>query len=177
MNKKPAKVHFPRTRLSMLVARSGGISQSAALDSAQKNVDEMRDEGDTIIRRAIAEIGDLAIRPQSPGTFTDAELTDVLNLADQIVTVAETFAYASLNTIAKSLCDLADGFLAAGIRDRAPVIVHVQALTMMAPGGAPISDKQFEIILNELSKVRKHFGIASTVDADSVSPDRAAAFG
>lgn len=177
MNKKSAKVHFPKTRLSMIVARSGGISQSAALESAQKNVEEMRDEGDAVILRAIAEIGDLAIRPHSPGTFNDAELTDVLNLADQIVTVAETFGYTSLNTIGKSLCDLVDGFLAAGIRDRAPVIVHVQALTMMAPGGALISDKQFEIIFSELAKVRKHFNIASTVDADSAPPDRAMAFG
>jgi len=166
VNKKYTGTYFPKTRLSKLIARPSSISLYAALENAHKAIESMRDEGDKAVMRSIAEIGDIVNTPTSGGEFSEGDLTGVLTRADQIVTLAETFSCVSLATIAKHLCDLIEGFLRTGTYDRAPVLVHVQALIMMAPGGASISDQQFQTMLGELSKVRKHFNIESAVDSD-----------
>ncbi|MGB8364778.1 MAG: hypothetical protein ACLQUZ_06925 [Rhizomicrobium sp.] len=164
MNKNYKMIHFPKTRLSRLVARSGGVSRVAALENAHKNIEAMHEQGDDAIVRSIAEIGDIVNAPRPGDRFSDADLSAILTCADQIVTLAETFGHKSLNTIAKSLCDIVDGFLRSEIRDLAPVLVHFQALVMVAPGSAAISHAGFQTILGELSKVRKHFSIVSVVD-------------
>ena len=163
---KAKKTYFPKTRLSKLVARSGGISHLAAIESARKNIEQMRDQGDEAIIRSIAEINAIVNAPQLEDKLSEADMSAVLICADQIVTLAETFGHQLLDTIAKSLCDMVDGLLKAGKRDLAPVEVHVQAMAMMTPGSATLSDAQFATILGELAKVRKHFNITSLSDVN-----------
>ena len=49
MNKNYKMIHFPKTRLSRLVARSGGVSRVAALENAHKNIEAMHEQGDDAI--------------------------------------------------------------------------------------------------------------------------------
>ncbi len=173
---KAKKTYFPKTRLSKLVARSGGISHVAAIENAHKNIEVMRDQGDEVIIRTIAEINAIVDAPQPGDELSEADMSAVLIYADQIVTLAETFGHELLDVIARSLCDMVDGLLRSGKRDLAPILVHVQAMDMMAPGSAKLSDAEFETIIGELSKVRKHFNITSLSDAnpDSLMQDMCA---
>jgi hypothetical protein len=173
VSKKAKKTHFPKTRLSKLVARSGGISHLAAIENARKNIEQMRDQGDEAIIRSIAEINAIVNAPQPEDKLSEADMSAVLICADQIVTLAETFGHELLDVIARSLCDMVDGLLGSGKRDLAPILVHVQAMDMMAPGSTTLSDAEFETIIGELSKVRKHFNITSLGDAnpDSLEPE------
>ena len=166
MNKKAKKTYFPKTRLSKLVARSGGISHVAAVENAHKNIEMMHEQGDEVIIRLIAEIDAIANAPLPGDELSEADMSAILIRADQIVTLAETFGHELLDTIAKSLCDMVDGLLRSGKGDLAPVLVHVQAMDKMAPGKETLSDAEFETILGELSKVRKHFNITSLGDAN-----------
>jgi hypothetical protein len=166
VNKKSKKIHFPKTRLSKLVARPGGISYVAAIENAHKNIETMHEQSDEVIIRLIAEIDAIANAPQPEDEFTEADMSAILIRADQIVTLAETFGHELLDTIARSLCDMVDGLLGSGKRDVAPVLVHVQAMDKMAPGKETLCDAEFETILGELSKVRKHFNITSLSDAN-----------
>lgn len=166
MNKKTKLIYFPKTRLSKLVARSGGISHVTAIENAHKNIEMMHEQGDEVIMRSIAEINAIVNAPQLRDEFSEADMSAILTRADQIVTLAETFGHELLDVIAKSLCDMVDGLLKSGKRDVAPVLVHVQAMDMIAPGSATLSDAEFETILGELSKVRKHFNITSISDAN-----------
>ena len=169
MNKITKLVHFPKIRLSKLVARSGGISYVAAMENARKNIELMHEQGDKVIMRSIAEINDIVNAPRIGDKFSEADLSFILIRADQIVTLAETLGHKLLDTIAKSLCDMVDGFLRSGQHDVAPVLVHVQAMDMVAPGSATLSEAEFDTILGELLKVRKHFNISSISDANPVS--------
>lgn len=166
MNKEAKKTYFPKTRLSKLVARSGGISCAAAIENAHKNIEVLHEQGDEVILRSIAEINAIVNAPQPGEEFSEADMSAILIRADQIVTLAETFGHELLDTIAKSLCDMVDGLLRSGKRDVAPVLVHVQAMDKMAPGKKTLSDAEFETIIGELSKVRKHFNITPLSDAN-----------
>jgi hypothetical protein len=126
----------------------------------------MHEQGDDVIIRLIAEIDAIADAPLPGEELSEADMSAILVRADQIVTLAETFGHELLDTIAKSLCDMVDGLLGSGKRDLAPVLVHVQAMDKMAPGKETLSDAEFETILGELSKVRKHFNITSLSDAN-----------
>jgi hypothetical protein len=85
----------------------------------------------------------------------------VLRHADQIVTLAGTFCYPALDAAAKSLCDVADGLLRAGMCNRGPVAVHVQTLHLLAPGNMTLSPEHAEKMLAELAKVVDHFAFDS----------------
>lgn len=167
MSKSHKMIHFPKTRLAKLVARGGGMSQSAALENAQKNIETMHAQGDEFILRLVAEIADIVGAPRPAGNVPEADLTAVLLRADQIVTLAETFDHEFLATIAKSLCDMVEGFLGKGLHDRAPILVHIQALVLMAPGTAKLSDVEFQIVLDQLTKVRRHFNILAAAEEET----------
>ncbi len=166
MNKITKLVHFPKIRLSKLVARSGGISHVAAMENARKNIELMHEQGDEVIMRSIAEINAIVNAPRMGDEFSEEDLSFILIRADQIVTLAETFGHVLLDTIAKSLCDMVDGLLRSGKRDVAPVLVHVQAMNMITPGSATLSEAEFDTIHGELSKVRKYYNITSIGDAN-----------
>ena len=177
MTKIPKKIHFPKTRLSKLAARPGGISHFAAMENAHKNVETMREQGDDVLTRAIAEINAIVNAPHVGSEFSEADMSTILLRADQIVSLAETFGHELLDTIAKSLCDMVDGLIKSGTRDIAPVLVHVQAMNLIAPGSTTLSDAAFETMLGELSKVRKHFNITSLGDAHSGTFEQPASAG
>ncbi len=52
--KAKKKIFFPKTRLSELAARAGGIFRDDALDGAMKSMESMREQADKEIRKSIS---------------------------------------------------------------------------------------------------------------------------
>lgn len=153
-------VHFPKTRLSELVARPGGIARDIAVEEAGKSIDSLRGHAVNTIEKATADI-EAILQTAKGGRLTPDGMRSVLHGADNIVTMAATFSMATLVSIGKSLCDIADGLLSHDITDVAPVAVHVQAIRLAAPGRPELGAEAANHILAELTKVRTHYGFAS----------------
>ncbi|MEI9989665.1 MAG: hypothetical protein WDM86_06470 [Rhizomicrobium sp.] len=163
MAKAKKKVFFPTIRLAELAARPGGLLRDDAVDAAARSLESMRAEADGAIRAAIAAMEEIAF---DAGRGLDAErISAVLKHADQVVTLAGMFGYAALDTAARSLCDLADGLLRAGLHDRAPIAVHVQTMHLLAPGTMALSAGHTTQMLAELAKVTDHFKFGSLAEA------------
>jgi hypothetical protein len=164
-----ARIFYPKTRLSELAARAGGIPADIAVEEAMKCLDSMRPKGDAEIMGAIA-----AIEAALPGTgeeLSGAQMLKILRHADLVVTLAGTFGYADLDCAARSLCDVADGLRRAGMSDVKPIAVHIQAMRLMAPGTA-LSRQHAAVMLEQLAKVAAHFSFGS-LDAAADDADEA----
>jgi hypothetical protein len=157
------KTFFPKTRLSQLAARPGGVTRDQAIANAAEAMEEMREECTGAIETAIAALE--AILYAARGRLSEEQMKDILRHADRVVTLAGTFGYGLLDTAVRSLCDVTDGMLPAQACDVAPIAVHVQAMRLMAPGSAKLSEAEAGHVLGELSKVRAHLGIVSSADA------------
>lgn len=150
------KVYFPKIRLQELLGRPGGISRDDALKAAIENVRAISGEGDKVIEAAIVKIEGISAASQK-GTLSREQLTDVLEQADQIVTLAGTFGYASLDRATRALCDVVDGLLQGNLDHAAPVMVHAKALRFFAPSGAARSEAETQSVLSELDKIRAYY--------------------
>jgi hypothetical protein len=149
------KVHFPTLPLQVAVARTGGITRENAVEAALENLRAISGEGDASIESTIEALESLV---KSGGARLSAEqLRAVLDHADQIVTMAGTFAYDALDRASRSLCDIADGLLREGRGDAAPVAVHVRAMRLFSPLGTPPQPAESERILAELGKVTAYY--------------------
>jgi len=160
MSSQPVKTSFPRTRLSQLAARSGGIGRDQAVESAMQSVESLRGEGDETIARFAAEI-ETIVNGARGGRLAADQMQTILQYSDQIVTLAGTFDYESLAKVMRSLCDVTDGMLGAGLQDFAPIAVHVQSMRLVVPGGTALSPEQVETVLAELAKVLAHYNFGS----------------
>jgi hypothetical protein len=158
-------IHFPTTRFAELAARGGGITRTAAVDGALKGIESSRAESDGIIAKSIAAIEAIVYAPHVRDSLSGDEMRDLLRHADQIVTLAGMFNYGQLDAAARSLCDLTDGLLIAGVFEVAPVSVHVRALRLMAPGAAALEPDEAGRIFTGLQKVLAHFQISSLSNA------------
>ena len=165
MNTEPVKTSFPRTRLSQLAARSGGIAREQAVEAAMESVESLRGEGDEAIKSSIAAI-EAIMKHARNGHLPTERIQGILPYADQIVTLAATFGYESLAKVMRSLCDVADGLVRAGLRDVAPIAVHVQSMQLLIPGSTALSAEQVEVVLGELGKVLAHYNFGSIAGQD-----------
>jgi hypothetical protein len=154
------KIHFPKTRLTELASRSGGVTRDRAVEEAFKSIDNLRDHAVSTIDTATTSIENI-LRAAKGGHITKDEMRKVLRGADNIVTMAGTFGMETLEKIGKSLCDIADGLLSHSTQDIAPIAVHVQAIRLAAPGKPELAAPAASHILSELAKVRAHYGFAS----------------
>ena len=159
------KVYFPTTRLSELANQGGGVTRSSAIEGAMQQLESMRAESDSIIEKAIVAIEEVALKPQVRGKFNNDEKRTLLRQADQVVTLAGTFGYTSLDAAAKSMCDVVDGMLTIDQNEAAPILVHVQAVRLMAPSSAKLGESETQKILSELNKILLHFNFTSLGDA------------
>ena len=149
------KVHFPTLPLQVAVAKGGGITRENAVEAALENLREISGEGNASIESTIVALESLV---KSAGAGLSAEqLRSVLDQADQVVNMAGTFAYDSLDRASRSLCDIADGLLREGRGDIAPVAVHVRAMRLFSPMGAMPLPDEAERILSELAKVMAYY--------------------
>jgi hypothetical protein len=163
---RPVKTFFPQTRLSELVKRAGGISRDDAVAGALECLETVRSDCDGEIRRSMDSIE--AIVAASDGKSLHAsDMRSILQLSDQIVTLAGTFGYQALDKVMRSMCDVTDGLLQARLSDAAPIRVHAQAMRLMAPGSMVLSAGETDKVLSELAKILTHynFGPLSAIDS------------
>jgi hypothetical protein len=170
MTRVAKKIHFPTTRLAELAARPGGISQSRALEEATKSVQTLLDVGLETTHHAMAAIENIAYSAQNGRLALDG-MQNILRQADHIVTMAATFGFAGLEEASKSLCDVTDGLISRGLPDSAPIVVHVQAMRLMVPGGVQLGEEEVSRILAELAKVRLHYEFARLSAGAPVNTD------
>jgi hypothetical protein len=161
MGRKMKMIHFPKTRFTELAARAGGIARDIAVEEALKSIEASRAESDAVIETSIAAIEAIVHAPGAQARLTEGQMREILRTADQIVTLAGLFRYPWLDTATRSLCDLTDGLLNKGLSDPAPVLVHVLALRMMAPGGTAPTPEEAEKVLGGLKRILEHFEFAS----------------
>jgi len=161
MSRKQVRTFFPKTRLSELASRPGGLSRDDAIAGAMKGIEASRVEGDATVAKSINDI-DALLRTAKGGKLPLESMNSVLKQADQIVTISGTFGYWSLDKVARSLCDLTDGLINSEQYDLAPVAVHVQSLRLLSPtSGITLGDAEVDKIHSELAKVLAHYEFVS----------------
>ena len=168
---KMKKTYFPTTRFVELAARDGGITQDAAVKSALQSIESKRAESDDVIVKSIVAIESIVYAPNATDRLSEREMRSILRHADQIVTLAGMFCYEWLDLVTRSLCDVTDGLLSAGMSDAAPVTVHVQALRMVAPGAAALAPDEADRVFEGLRKVQAHYHFSSLSNARDTQGD------
>jgi hypothetical protein len=162
--------HFPKTRLSQLIGRLGGVSRSDGVEEAKKHLESMREKADDVIRGSLASLETIIFHPQLPSTYSPAQMQEILCLADQIVTLAGTFDYVALDKATRSLCDVTDGLVRTKRNDVASIHVHLRAMQMLAPGTVALPPDHVDMLLSELAKIMAHHGFDKLSDsADGVA--------
>lgn len=168
MSRKPRKTFFPKTRLSELAARPGGIPRDLAIEGAVEAIQELRGESDKMIGLLIGAIEELVYAAKNK-QMSEEDMFQVLRHADQIVTLAGTFGYQFLDVAVRSLCDVTDGLIRAKLRDVAPIAVHIQSMRLLGPGVNALTPDQAGKVLAELAKILTHYKFGSlAVPDDSV---------
>jgi hypothetical protein len=158
-------IHFPKTRLSELAKRAGGISRDDAVEGAMQQMESLRGESDDVIETTIAALEAIGQTARKNGKCSRDQLLEILQHGDQMVTLAGTFGYGPLGIASRSLCDIADGMMRAGSDDIAPILVHVQAVRMTSPRSAALTPEQADKVLAELTRVLTHFNFSPISDA------------
>lgn len=166
MTSRPVKTYFPQSRLSELAARSGGIARDEAVAGALESVELMRGESDEEIGRSMATIEAIVAASNGKSLHAD-DMRKILQCADQIVTLAGTFGYTALDKAMRSMCDITDGLLQARLSDAAPIVVHAQAMRLMAPGCTALSPGETAKMLDELAKILRHYNFGSLAAQDT----------
>jgi len=160
----PALTFFPKTRLSELVGRLGGLTRSDAVDAAKTELESLRGEADNVIGASLGQLEALINAPEKPNAYSQAQMNEILALGDQIVTLAGTFGHQGLDKAIRSLCDVTDGLLRAKKDDVPSIRVHMRTIRMLAPGAAALSEEQTQLVLSELAKILAHHGFKSLGD-------------
>jgi len=149
------KVFFPKIRLAELVAAPGGTTRDDAVAAAVRNVQAISGEGDAVMNASIQAIEKIVA---GAGARLDpGALESILIHADQVITLAGTFGYESLDRAARSLCDTIESLLAVKASDAAPVAVHVDAMRLFSPGKASPQGDAAEGVLAELARVQAYY--------------------
>lgn len=170
-----ALTHFPKTRLSELVGRLGGINREDAVEAAKAQLESMRGKADEVILNSMTSLEAIVYAPENGAAYSGQQMRTILELGDQIVTLAGTFSYDALDKAARSLCDVTDGLSRAKRNDMASIQVHMRALRMVAPGAPQLTAENTEKLLAELAKILTHHGFtelsegAGDMDVDWVS--------
>jgi hypothetical protein len=153
-----ALTHFPKTRLSELAGRLGGISRDVAVAEARKQLEAMQHESDEVIEGSIHALEAIVYGPDRGDGYSEEQMRNILCLCDQIVTLAATFDYSVLDKVARSLCDVADGLLRTNRQDGASIHVHMQAMRMVSPRAQKLKPEEIATMMSQLSKILAHHG-------------------
>jgi hypothetical protein len=89
-------IHFPKTRLSELVKRAGGISRDDAVEGAMQQMESLRDESNAVLETTIATLEAIAQTALKKGKCSRDQILEILQHGDQMVTLAGTFGYGPL---------------------------------------------------------------------------------
>lgn len=155
------KTYIPKNRIETLARRPGGISRKKALEDANAAVQALRDESITAIEEKIKAITDIVVGARSE-VMSNSDMRRILQIADHIIVLAETYRCERLVNIAKGLCDLISNMVKAGRTDRNAIEACSRALKLVAPHSPRLSHLDEEILLTELERVSARFRIAQT---------------
>jgi hypothetical protein len=150
------KVHFPLLPLQDAITLPGGITRDCAVAAAQENLRAINGEVDMGIESAIQAL-EVIVGSAVEGCLAPDQLRAVLDQADQVVNIAGTFGYETLDQASRGLCDIADGLLREGRNVLAPVAVHVRAMRLFSPLRAALPAEDAARILAELHRVAAHY--------------------
>ena len=151
-----AKTRKPDNRLGEMVEEPGGVERDDALNAAGGSLEALREESINGIEAAFKEIETLA-RSSLEGDVSTEDLQSVLQLTDRIITLAGTYGFDLLATVARSLGDLANLLMELPKRSAGAILVHIHAAQLFSPRAeAPTAAKAREL-LAELRKVNEHF--------------------
>ena len=164
--KKRVRIFVPRNVLQELLGRPGGKSRDDAVAGALEQIETLRDASLAALDATIEAV-EIAARGPATGRFAPADLENMLQQADLIVTLAGTFGLEHLDAAARSLCDLTYVLLQIGRTDAEPVRVHARALRLFSPKNPPLSAKEAQLVLAELARFRSYFGAKSLLAAES----------
>lgn len=154
MTNSKVKISYPALKFAEKARKPGGISRQAAIADALDGVESLRESSIAQISASVEEIEEI-LAGDHP--FGQAELTKVTRSAGRIVMLAETFGYSLLSSIAKSLCDLAEGFAGKDVLAPGPLVVHASAMRLALPP-QDVRGQDAERILGELSRILVYFG-------------------
>jgi len=155
---KTCKVIPVKNRLGQLLRMPGGIAREAALEAADQGVEKLRDE---YVSAIPGEIGALEAIVAAAGRrgIPPEQMQAMLDRAGHLLTLSGTFGYDLLDQVVKRFCDLASGMIEKDIEDVAPVSVHLRAMRLVCPGGAPLGEAEADHMLSGLERVHAHYGI------------------
>jgi len=150
-----AKVVAVQNPLRRVLYGPRQVSRNAALEQAQHNVDQLRDEFTQGLANEIGKIE--ALTHTATGKITDEGLKDGIILSAVIFNLAGTLGYSCLQGVAASLYDLLVVMEEKGLRCIDPLVVHARAARISAPGMPTISEAAAGELMKHLKDVIAHF--------------------
>lgn len=132
-----------------------GIGRNAAVQRAEHNVGELRQEFTFGLMGEITRIEALAAG--DGGHLTEDGLAQCLVISAVVFNLAGTLGFSCLQAVAANLYDLLVVMSEEGMRCLDPVLIHARAARLLAPGTTPISEEQQRQLLKQLKQIVAHF--------------------
>jgi hypothetical protein len=155
MSKHEARILTVPPRLRNLLNRPGGVQKDAAVAKAQDGVESLRG---TLVDSISDEI--LAIERIVEAANADLPvptLTVISRHANAIYNLAGTYGYSMLKAVTTSLIDLVNLMADQNNGCPDPIIVHLRAAKLVAPGMPPLPRQDADMLLIQLRKVVSRF--------------------
>lgn len=141
--------------LRKILSGPHGIGRNAAVQRAEHNVGELRQEFTLGLVGEIARIEALAVG--GGGHLTEHGLEQCLVVSAVVFNLAGTLGFSCLQAVAANLHDLLVVMSEKGMRCLDPILVHARAARLSAPGMTPISEEQQRRLLEQLKQIVAHF--------------------
>jgi hypothetical protein len=146
--------------LGELLHTPGGVTRDEAVHEAQQLIEELREDCERAVPVEITRLEDMV--GKAGPKISRFQLLDILSQVDPLLTLAGTFGSETLDAVVKRFCDLVAGMIEKDLTDTAPLNVHLRAMRLVYK--TELVDADSEAILEELSRIHKHYGIVSHVD-------------
>jgi|WetSurMetagenome_2_1015567.scaffolds.fasta_scaffold359562_1 hypothetical protein len=146
--------------LGELLHTPGGITRDDAVHEAQQLIEELREDCEKAVPVEITRLEEMVAK--AGAQISRFQLIDILSQVDPLLTLSGTFGSETLDAVVKRFCDLCAGMVEKNLSDTAPLIVHLRAMRLVYK--TELSDTQSTEILDELSRIHAHYGIASHVN-------------
>ena len=131
----------PENRLAKVIWIPGGKTIAQALDDAQANLDEIRQESLGVLRAKLEELQ--AQGKKSAAAPGEADIEVLYNLSSEVLDIAGLFGLPELGHAAFSLCELLDRLKSRKAWNWPAVQVHLHGLLVLAdPDKTPPEGRQ-----------------------------------
>jgi len=152
----PVKRHHPKSTLAQKAARPGGVMAETAIAAATKNLAGMRGESEKVLLDTLDALDALIVNARD-GKLAETALAETEAAAIRIYALAGMFEMRPLARAALSLAGLVALLKEAGKQDVSGVVVHTQAMRLLAPHEAPVAADEEAKIFQGLARMRAHY--------------------